>query len=62
MTGAPRANTGTATTALPTISILLPNHNNACFIDNALRALAAQTRPADEILVIEDARPMIALL
>jgi glycosyltransferase involved in cell wall biosynthesis len=55
MTRAPRADTGTAASGLPTVSVLLPNHNHARFIDNALRALAAQTQPADEILVIEDA-------
>src|SRR5579862_8414163 len=41
--------------ASPTVSVLLPNYNHARFIGTALSALAAQTRPPDEILVIEDA-------
>ena len=39
----------------PTVSVLLPNYNHAAFIPTALRAVAAQTRPADEVLVIDDA-------
>ena len=33
------------------VSILLPNYNHAAYIGQALAALAAQTRPADEIIV-----------
>jgi len=40
---------------LPTVSVLLPSYNHASYIGGALAALAAQTRPPDEILVIEDA-------
>src|SRR5277367_3518617 len=39
----------------PTVSVLLPNYNHAHFIGTALSALAAQTRPPHEILVIDDA-------
>jgi glycosyltransferase involved in cell wall biosynthesis len=39
----------------PTVSVVLPNYNHARFIGGALRALAAQTKPADEIIVIDDA-------
>jgi len=42
-------------TAFPTISVLLPNYNHAGFIGKALDALASQTRPPEEILVIDDA-------
>jgi glycosyltransferase involved in cell wall biosynthesis len=44
-----------AATALPTISVLLANYNHARFIATALKALAAQTLPPDEVLVIDDA-------
>jgi hypothetical protein len=39
----------------PTVSVVLPNYNHARFIGGALSALAAQTKPADEIIVIDDA-------
>jgi glycosyltransferase involved in cell wall biosynthesis len=39
----------------PTVTILLPNYNHAQFIGRALDALVAQSRAADEILVIDDA-------
>src|SRR3974390_2854794 len=38
----------------PTVSFLIPNYNHARFIGTALSALAAQTRPPDEVLVIDD--------
>jgi glycosyltransferase involved in cell wall biosynthesis len=41
--------------AAPTVSVLIPNYNHAGFIGRALQALAAQTRAADEIIVIDDA-------
>ena len=37
-----------------TISILLPSYNHGRFIGRALRALASQTVPPDEIIVIDD--------
>ena len=40
---------------MPTVSVLLPNYNHARFIGTALQALAAQTRAADEIFVVDDA-------
>ena len=39
----------------PTVSVVLPNYNHARFIGKSLNALAAQTRPPDEIIVIDDA-------
>lgn len=42
-------------TVSPTVSVVLPNYNHARFIGGALSALAAQTKPADEIIVIDDA-------
>jgi glycosyltransferase involved in cell wall biosynthesis len=39
----------------PTVSVVLPNYNHAHHVGTALRALAAQTRPADEIIVVDDA-------
>jgi glycosyltransferase involved in cell wall biosynthesis len=39
----------------PTVSVVLPNYNHARFIGGALSALAGQTKPADEIIVIDDA-------
>lgn len=38
-----------------TVSVLLPNYNHAHHLPTALRALAAQARPADEIIVVDDA-------
>jgi len=45
----------TATTPMTvTLSVILPNYNHARFVDRALRALLAQKRAADEIIVIDD--------
>jgi glycosyltransferase involved in cell wall biosynthesis len=38
-----------------TLSVVLPNYNHARFIGRALRALTAQERAPDEIIVIDDA-------
>src|SRR5262245_23028599 len=37
------------------LTVVLPNFNHARFLPQALRALLAQTRPADELIVIDDA-------
>jgi glycosyltransferase involved in cell wall biosynthesis len=37
------------------VSILIPNYNHAAYIGQALAALAEQSRPADEIIVVDDA-------
>ena len=37
------------------LTVVLPNFNHARFLPHALRALLAQTRPADELIVIDDA-------
>ena len=39
----------------PKLSVVLPNYNHARFLPDALDALLAQTMPADEIIVIDDA-------
>lgn len=36
------------------LSVVLPNYNHAAHLPAALDALLAQTRPADEIIVVED--------
>jgi glycosyltransferase involved in cell wall biosynthesis len=37
------------------LTAVLPNFNHAQFLSHALRALLAQTRPADELIIIDDA-------
>lgn len=37
------------------VAVVLPNHNHAQYLGQALTALHLQTRPADEIIVIDDA-------
>ena len=37
-----------------TISVLLPNYNHRAFVTRALDALVAQSKQADEILVVDD--------
>jgi glycosyltransferase involved in cell wall biosynthesis len=39
----------------PTLSVIVPNYNHARFLPVALDAILSQTRPADEIIVIDDA-------
>lgn len=39
----------------PTLSVVLPNYNHAHLLPRALDALLAQTRPPDEIIVVNDA-------
>jgi hypothetical protein len=41
--------------AAPTLSVVLPNYNHGRYLPRALDALLAQSRPADEIIVIDDA-------
>ncbi|KAB2939014.1 MAG: putative sugar O-methyltransferase [Hyphomicrobium sp.] len=38
----------------PTVSILLANYNNAHFLPSSLAGIAAQSRSADEIILIDD--------
>ena len=38
----------------PTLSVLMPNFNHAKFLPKSLGALLSQSRPADEILVLDD--------
>ncbi len=41
--------------ASQTLSVLMPNYNHARFLPMALEAILTQSRPADEIIVIDDA-------
>src|SRR5262249_34820306 len=38
----------------PSLSVILPNYNHGQLIAGAMSALAAQDRPADEIIIIDD--------
>src|SRR5262245_25848365 len=40
---------------LSMLTVVLSNYNHARFLPHALSALSAQTRPADEIILIDDA-------
>jgi glycosyltransferase involved in cell wall biosynthesis len=37
-----------------TISVIIPTYNNAHFLGEAIRSVRAQTRPADEVIVVDD--------
>jgi glycosyltransferase involved in cell wall biosynthesis len=39
----------------PLLSVVLPNYNHAPYLARAIEAIAAQNRPPDEIIVIDDA-------
>ena len=39
----------------PTLSVVMPNRNHAALLPRSLGALARQTRPPDEIIVVDDA-------
>ena len=43
------------TAARPTISVIVCAYNDAAYLPACLHALLAQTRPADEIIVIDNA-------
>jgi glycosyltransferase involved in cell wall biosynthesis len=38
----------------PAVSVLVPSHNHAAFVAAAIESVAAQTRPPDELIVIDD--------
>lgn len=40
---------------MPTLSVILPNYNHAASLPRALDALLSQSRPADQIIVVDDA-------
>jgi len=40
---------------MPTVSVIVPSHDDAVLLRACLAALAAQDRPADEILVVDNA-------
>jgi glycosyltransferase involved in cell wall biosynthesis len=52
--GDSEANTATMTACVPKISVVLPNYNHARELGISLAAIAAQTRPADEIVIVDD--------
>jgi|LNFM01.1.fsa_nt_gb glycosyltransferase involved in cell wall biosynthesis len=37
------------------ISLVMPNYNHAAYLERSVGAMLAQTRPADEIIIIDDA-------
>ncbi|MCG8589827.1 MAG: glycosyltransferase family 2 protein, partial [Proteobacteria bacterium] len=37
------------------LSAVIPNHNHGAFLEDVVQDLASQTRPPDEILVVDDA-------
>ncbi|MCE7997283.1 MAG: glycosyltransferase family 2 protein [Rhodobiaceae bacterium] len=39
----------------PTFTLAMPNYNHAPFLDRSLEGLLEQTRPADEVLILDDA-------
>lgn len=41
---------------MTTISVVIPAYNDAPFLEQALAALAGQLRPADEVIVVDNAR------
>jgi glycosyltransferase involved in cell wall biosynthesis len=38
----------------PSLSVVLPNYNDALFLDGALKAIFSQSRPPDEVVVVDD--------
>lgn len=38
----------------PLISVVMPVHNGVAFLDNAVATLLAQTRPPDEVILVDD--------
>lgn len=41
--------------SLPSLSIIVPNYNHAQYIGHALQGILGQSRPPDELIVIDDA-------
>jgi len=39
----------------PTLSVVMPNYNHVSFLPRAIEALLHQTRPPDELLILDDA-------
>lgn len=39
----------------PSLSVLIPNHNHGCFLEECLESLLSQSRAPDEIIVVDDA-------
>jgi glycosyltransferase involved in cell wall biosynthesis len=38
----------------PTVAVIVPTYNHASFLAAAIRSIAAQSQPADEIIVVDD--------
>src|SRR4030065_2194629 len=45
---------GRRTPTAPSVTVLIPTHNASRFIREALESLFAQSRPPDEIVVVDD--------
>ncbi|MCH7813219.1 MAG: glycosyltransferase [Planctomycetes bacterium] len=41
-------------TARPSVSVVMPCYNHAAYVGQAIESILSQTRPADEVLVIDD--------
>lgn len=39
----------------PTLSVVMPNYNHAHYLPRSIKAIAEQTRPPDEFLILDDA-------
>ena len=39
---------------MPTLSVIIPNYNRAALIGETLANVFAQTRPPDEVIVVDD--------
>jgi GT2 family glycosyltransferase len=48
-------NPGTAASAAPTVTLVVPNYNHAHYLPESLGSIAAQTRAPDRVLIIDDA-------
>ena len=50
-----RARSGDRDMSRPTVSLVMPNYNHAEFLERSIGAALLQTRPADQIVIVDDA-------